>query len=125
MSLDDSNTPARRSGLPLSPAVLGGIALVLVLALVAFFALRGGGDGANASDCVRETVNLTTAPAMEELVVKAVKAVEADEECIDVTLTPGTVKDVVAIMNDPNGTMPNLWIPDSPTWKGQLSAAGS
>jgi hypothetical protein len=135
MSLDDSTPPAtertpgsdassRRAGLPASPAVLGGLALVLVLGLVAFFALRGGADDADASDCVRETVNLTTAPAMEDLVAQAVKAVEKDEPCIDVAVTAGTVKDVVAIMNDPNGTMPNLWIPDSPTWKGQLSAAG-
>ena len=112
------------SNLPGGPALLGAVALLLVLGVVAAVALGGKDETANASRCVRESVNLTTAPAMEPLVAQAVKAVESDVPCVDVEVTAGTVKDVVAIMNDPDGTMPDLWIPDSPTWKGQLTAAG-
>jgi Mg-chelatase subunit ChlD len=61
---------------------------------------------------------------MEDLVKEAVKDVNADEPCIDIQVTPGTVKDVVALLSDPNAELPEIWIPDSPTWKGQLTAAG-
>ena len=61
---------------------------------------------------------------MEDLVKEAVKDVNADEPCIDIQVTAGTVKDVVALLNDPNAELPEIWIPDSPTWKGQLTAAG-
>ena len=76
MSLDDS-TPApesadtgraaTRSGLTGNPLLLGGLALLLVIGLVGFFALRGG-DDSEAADCVSEQVTLTTAPVMEGLV---------------------------------------------------------
>jgi Mg-chelatase subunit ChlD len=69
-------------------------------------------------------VTLTTAPVMEDLVAEAVKDVNADEPCIDIQVTAGTVKDVVALLGDPNAELPEIWIPDSPTWKGQLTAAG-
>lgn len=133
MSLDDS-TPApegadttghatKRPGLTGNPLVLVGLALILVIGLVAFFTLRGG-DDSEAADCVSETVTLTTAPVMEDLVKAAVKDVNADEPCIDIQVTAGTVKDVVALLADPNAELPEIWIPDSPTWKGQLTAAG-
>ncbi len=133
MSLDDS-TPApdgadnpgpatTRSGLTGNPLVLVGLALILVIGLVAFLTLRGG-DDSEAADCVSETVTLTTAPVMEDLVKAAVKDVNADEPCIDIKVTAGTVKDVVALLADPNAELPEIWIPDSPTWKGQLTAAG-
>lgn len=133
MSLDDS-TPApesadnteharSRSGLAGSPLLLVGLALLLVIGLVGFFALRGG-DDSEAADCVSEKVTLTTAPVMEGLVKQAVKDVNADEPCIDVVVTSGTVKDVVALLADPNAELPEIWIPDSPTWKGQLTSAG-
>jgi Mg-chelatase subunit ChlD len=61
---------------------------------------------------------------MEDLVAEAVKDVNADEPCIDIQVTAGTVKDVVALLGDPNAELPEIWIPDSPTWKGQLTAAG-
>jgi Mg-chelatase subunit ChlD len=132
MSLDDS-TPApesadtgraaTRSGLTGNPLLLGGLALLLVIGLVGFFALRGG-DDSEAADCVSEQVTLTTAPVMEGLVKEAVKDVNADEPCIDIKVTSGTVKDVVALLADPNAELPEIWIPDSPTWKGQLTSAG-
>ena len=132
MSLDDS-TPApsadnsgharQRAGLTGKPLVLIGLALLLVIALVGFFALRGG-DDSEAADCVSEQVTLTTAPVMEDLVKQAVKDVNADEPCIDILVTSGTVKDVVALLADPNAELPEIWIPDSPTWKGQLTLAG-
>ena len=34
------------------------------------------------------------------------------------------MKDVVASLADPDAELPEIWIPDSPTWKGQLTAAG-
>ncbi|KQV64982.1 hypothetical protein ASC64_14850 [Nocardioides sp. Root122] len=132
MSLDDS-TPApsadnsghatTRSGLTGNPLLLVGLALLLVIGLVGFFALRGG-DDSEAADCVSEQVTLTTAPVMEGLVKQAVKDVNADEPCIDIVVTAGTVKDVIALLADPNAKLPEIWIPDSPTWKGQLTLAG-
>ena len=61
---------------------------------------------------------------MEDLVGEAVKDVNADEPCIDIQVSTGSVKDVVALLSDPDAQLPEIWIPDSPTWKGQLTAAG-
>lgn len=130
MSQDDSTAPesapssagaTQRSG---KVPLYAGLALVLVIGLVAFFALGGGGDDSEAADCVSEKVAVTTAPVMEDLVAEAVKDVNADEPCIDITVSSGTVKDVVALLGDPDAQLPDIWIPDSPTWKGQLTAAG-
>ena len=132
MSLDDSSAPetadtaassGTRSGLAGKVPLLVGLALVLVVGVLAFLTLGGDGDS-EAADCVSEEVTLTTAPVMEDLVKQAVKDVNADEPCIDILVTPGTVKDVVALLSDPNAELPEIWIPDSPTWKGQLTAAG-
>lgn len=133
MSLDDStpapegaDTPGGRHR-PAGPGgrtlLLGGLALLLVVGAAGFFALSGDKD-AEASACVSEKVTLTTAPVMEDLVEQAVKSVNADEPCIDVVVSAGTVKDVVALLADPNAELPEIWIPDSPTWKGQLTSAG-
>ena len=131
MSLDDSNAPesatndaSRRSGLAGNVPLLVGLALLLVIGVIGFFVLAGGDDDNEAADCVSEQVAFTTAPVMEPLVKEALASIEADEPCIDVTLTTGTVKDVVATLGDPDAAMPDIWIPDSPTWKGQLTAAG-
>ena len=138
MSLDDSNTPApeadadaaddnttgTRSGLAGNVPLLAGLALLLVIGVIGFFVIGGGSEDSEASNCVSEKITITTAPVMEPLIKEAVKSVQADEPCIKVDLTAGTVKDVVAKLADPNAEMPELWIPDSPTWKGQLSAAG-
>ncbi|MFM6849100.1 MAG: substrate-binding domain-containing protein, partial [Terrabacter sp.] len=131
MSQDDSSAPetaphpgAAAAGRSRNPFVLAGLALVLVLGLITFFAMRGNSDTPEGSDCVSEKVTLTTAPVMEDLVKAAVKDVNADEPCIDIQVTAGTVKDVVALLADPNAELPEIWIPDSPTWKGQLTAAG-
>jgi Mg-chelatase subunit ChlD len=132
MSLDDSSAPEsadtaaspdKRSGLAGKVPLLVGLALVLVVGVLAFLTL-GGDKGSEAADCVSDEVTLTTAPVMEDLVAQAVKDVNADEPCIDIKVTPGTVKDVVALLSDPNAELPEIWIPDSPTWKGQLTAAG-
>ena len=104
--------------------LLVGLALLLVVGVIAFLVLTGSGDDTEAADCVSEQVTLTTAPVMEDLVKEAVKDVNADEPCIDIQVTAGTVKDVVALLADPNAELPEIWIPDSPTWKGQLTAAG-
>lgn len=122
-SADTSASPERRSGLAGKVPLLVGLALLLVVGLIAFLVL-GGDDDSEAADCVSEQVTLTTAPVMEDLVKEAVKDVNADEPCIDIQVTPGTVKDVVALLSDPNAELPEIWIPDSPTWKGQLTAAG-
>lgn len=122
-SADTSASPERRSGLAGKVPLLAGLALLLVVGLIAFLVL-GGDDDSVAADCVSEQVTLTTAPVMEDLVKEAVKDVNADEPCIDIQVTPGTVKDVVALLSDPNAELPEIWIPDSPTWKGQLMAAG-
>ena len=81
MSQDDSTAPEsapssagstqRSSKVPL----YAGLALLLVIGLVAFFALTGGGDDSAAADCVSEKVAVTAAPVMESLVVEAVKDV--------------------------------------------------
>lgn len=133
MSLDDSTAPERadtpgtppeRSALTGKLPLIAGAALALVVGLVAVFTLGGDDSDASTADCVTEKVALTTAPVMEDLVTQAVKDVNADEPCIDITVTAGTVKDVVALLGDPAAALPELWIPDSPTWKGQLTAAG-
>ncbi len=133
MSLDDSTAPESapnsavpddRSGPAGKVPLLVGLALLLVVGVVAFFVLTGGGDDSEAADCVSEQVTLTTEPVMEGLFAEAVKDVNADEPCIDIEVTPGTVKDVVSLLSDPNAELPEIWIPDSPTWKGQLTAAG-
>lgn len=130
MSQDDSTAPqtaphtGAAAGRSRNPFVLVGLALVLVLGLITFFAMRGNSDTPEGADCVSEQVTLTTAPVMEDLVKAAVKDVNADEPCIDIQVTAGTVKDVVALLADPNAELPEIWIPDSPTWKGQLTAAG-
>ncbi|SEC58192.1 extracellular solute-binding protein [Nocardioides exalbidus] len=132
MSLDDSTAPASvdnpgpatRGGLAGRAPLLIGLALVLIGGAFAVFALGGDDAEAGAADCVSEQVTLTTAPVMEDLVKAAVKDVNADEPCIDVKVTAGTVKDVVALLADPNAKLPEIWIPDSPTWKGQLTQAG-
>ena len=132
MSLDDSSAPEsadtaassdRSSGLAGKVPLLAGLALLLVVGVIAFLTI-GSGDDSEAADCVSEQVTLTTAPVMESLVREAVKDVNADEPCIDIQVTTGTVKDVVALLSDPNAELPEIWIPDSPTWKGQLTAAG-
>ena len=130
MSQDDSSAPetaphsGAAAGRSSNPFVMAGLALVLVVGLITFFAMRGNSDTPEGADCVSERVTLTTAPVMEELVKEAVKDVNADEPCIDIQVTAGTVKDVVALLADPNAELPEIWIPDSPTWKGQLTAAG-
>ena len=129
MSQDGSTAPESadaRDDAPRSPHTwaLAVLAMVLVIGLVGFFALRGDGNEPEGADCISEVVTLTTAPVMADLVAEAVKDVNADEPCIDIQVTPGTVKDVVALLADPNAELPELWIPDSPTWKGQLTAAG-
>lgn len=134
MSLDDS-TPApdgagtpggrhRPAGLGGNKLIVGGVALLLLVGALVFFMVKGGASDSEAADCVSEQVRLTTAPVMEDLVKEAVKSVNADEPCIDVKVTSGTVKDVVALLADPNAELPEIWIPDSPTWKGQLTSAG-
>lgn len=130
MSQDDSSAPetapssGAAAGRSRNPFVLAGLAIVLVVGLLGFFAMRGNSDTPEGADCVSEQVTLTTAPVMEDLVKQAVKDVNADEPCIDIQVTAGTVKDVVALLADPNAELPEIWIPDSPTWKGQLTAAG-
>jgi hypothetical protein len=133
MSQDDSTAPEtapssasadRRSGLAGKVPMLVGLALLLVVGVTAFVVLTGSTSETEAADCVSEEVTLTTAPVMESLVAEAVKDVNADEPCIDILVTSGTVKDVVALLADPNAELPEIWIPDSPTWKGQLTAAG-
>ncbi len=134
MSQDDSNVPgngpssspaaASRSGLRGSVPLLVGLVLVVAAGLFAVFTLGSGDDGPASADCVSDKVALTTAPVMEDLVKQAVKDVNKDEPCIDITVTAGTVKDVVASLADPDAKLPEIWIPDSPTWKGQLTAAG-
>lgn len=125
MSLDDSTMPESTTGAgrPGRTWLLVGLALVLVLGIAGWFAL---GDGAEADgpDCVKDEVSLTTAPVMEPLVAQAVKTVTEAEPCIDINVTTGTVKDVVALLGDPDAQLPEIWIPDSPTWKGQLTSAG-
>lgn len=134
MSQDDSSaatsstataerTNRRDSGKSKTPLIIG-VVLALVAALVAFFLLNGDDEGENSANCVTDEVSLAVAPAMKDLLGKAVKDVEAEEECITFKVSEGTVKDVVAILNDPDGKMPDLWVPDSPTWQGQLTAAG-
>lgn len=130
MSQDDSTTPAQpadaarggRSGR--TTLGLAALALTLVVGAVGFVALRGGDEAEADVDCVKDEVALTTAPVMEPLVAEAVASVTAAEPCVDITVTSGTVKDVVALLGDPEATLPQIWIPDSPTWKGQLTSAG-
>ncbi|GAA5115355.1 substrate-binding domain-containing protein [Alloalcanivorax gelatiniphagus] len=131
MSQDDSTAPETAGTAGASGDRSGrswlfiGLALVLVIGIVGFFALRGGdGAEANGPECVSDEVSLTTAPVMEPLVKEAVKAVIAAEPCVDIQITTGTVKDVVALLGDPDAQLPEIWIPDSPTWKGQLTNAG-
>ncbi len=134
MSLEDSNTPAppgarhgntsRRGGQSGRTPLLIGLVLLLVVGVIGYFVLGRGGDDPKASDCVSEKVTLTTAPALEAVVKKAVASIEKSEPCTDVKLTVGTVKDVVSTLGDPDAKVPEIWIPDSPTWKGQLAAAG-
>ncbi|WP_210440147.1 substrate-binding domain-containing protein [Nocardioides xinjiangensis] len=129
MSPDDSTapvgTPGAAAGRTGRTRLLLGLALALVVAVAGFLVLGGGGDSeATGPDCVSDEVSLTTAPVMAPLVEEAVEAVNADEPCIDIQVTTGTVKDVVALLGDPEAQLPELWIPDSPTWKGQLSSAG-
>jgi Mg-chelatase subunit ChlD len=131
MSQDDSTAPEsadtagpdRRSGLAGNVPLLAGLALLLVAGVIAFLTL-GGDDDPAAASCVSEEVTLTTAPVMESLVAQAVADVNADEPCIDIQVSTGSVKDVVALLADPDAQLPEIWIPDSPTWKGQLTAAG-
>ena len=133
MSQDDSNAPgtgphasaaSRRSGLLGNVPLLIGLVLVIAVGLFAVFTFGGGDDAPANADCVSDKVTLTTAPVMEDLVKEAVKDVNADEPCIDIQVTAGTVADVVASLADPEAELPEIWIPDSPTWKGQLTAAG-
>src|SRR6476469_8413608 len=134
MSLDDS-TPApdgagtpggrhRPAGLGCNKMIVGGVALLLLVGALVFFMVKGGASDSEAAGCISEQVRLTTAPVMEDLVKQAVKSVNEEEPCIDVKVTSGTVKDVVALLADPNAEIPEIWIPDSPTWKGQLTSAG-
>ena len=129
MSQDDSTAPegvrtATVGGRSGRTWLLVGLALVLVIGLVGFFALRGDDAEADGPDCVKDEISLTTAPVMEPLVAEAVTSVTADEPCIDIQVTTGSVKDVVALLGDPDAQLPDIWIPDSPTWKGQLTSAG-
>jgi Mg-chelatase subunit ChlD len=130
MSTDDFSAPdetggggARRRSSGRTPLLVG-LALLLVVGVGGFLALQGGANGSEAADCVSQQVALTAAPVMKDLVEQAVAKVNADEPCIDVTVTAGTVKDVVALLGDPDGEVPDIWVPDSPTWKGQLTQAG-
>ncbi len=106
------------------PAVVA-VVLLLVAAVGAWFVFGGGGDDDDPSaDCFIETIRLTTAPSLRPVVDQAVESLKTDEPCLDIHVTDGAVKDVIAQMADPDAEMPDLWIPDSPSWQGQLSAAG-
>ena len=131
MSLDDSTAPEtadsfrrRQPAPPPRPSCWADSRSRSWSALVGFFMVRGASGEPEGADCITEVVTLTTAPVMEDLVKQAVKDVNADEPCIDIQVTAGTVKDVVALLSDPNAELPEIWIPDSPTWKGQLTSAG-
>ena len=87
MSQDDSTAPegvrtATVGGRSGRTWLLVGLALVLVIGLVGFFALRGDDAEADGPDCVKDEISLTTAPVMEPLVDEAVATVTADEPCI-------------------------------------------
>ena len=81
---------------------------------------RGGDEESEAADCVSEEVTLTTAPVMETSSRRPSTPSRPTSRASSVEVTTGTVKDVVAALGDPNAEMPEIWIPDSPTWKGQL-----
>ena len=74
MSLDDSTAPetAATSGGAdrRSPNIwlMAGLALLLVVGLLGFFAMRSDSTTPEGADCVSEDVTITTAPVMESLV---------------------------------------------------------
>lgn len=132
MSQDGSNAPApdgqasadrghhaARGGLAFltgNVPMLAGLILLLVLGAAAFVVLGGGDEGeAAGTSCIDYEVRLTTAPVLKDVVEQAVKYVEKSEACIDFTVTEGSVKDVIALLDDPNAEMPELFIPDGPT----------
>jgi Mg-chelatase subunit ChlD len=138
MSNDITPTPSRPSGARRAPGspgsaanIPGGVPAVvavvvlLVAAAAVWFLLGGDGEGdARADECFVETIRLTTATELRPVVDRGVAALSDDDPCLDIEVTDGAVKDVIALLDDPNATLPDLWIPDSPTWQGQLTAAG-
>lgn len=129
MSHNDSTMPATEGAL--APNKVGGRLrrrlrkpLIVGVAVTLMSTLAACGDEDASANCVTDEILLTAAPAMKDLVDTAAKAVAAEQECMEFKVSEGTVKDVIALLNDPDATMPELWIPDSPTWQGQLSAAG-
>ena len=128
MSQDDSTAPETRAQLTQpddAPDCSASVPLLVGLVLVARGRpvrllrprrrRRRPGRGA---DCVSEQVTLTTAPVMEDLVDEAVKDVNADEPCIDIQVTTGTVKDVVALAGRPRRRAPRDLDPRQPDLEG-------
>lgn len=106
------------------PAVIGVVVLLLAAVAAWFFLGRDGDGDGQANDCFVDTIRLTTATELRPMVDKGVAAIEKDDPCLQIEVTDGAVKDVIALLDDPNAKLPDLWIPDSPTWQGQLSNAG-
>ena len=105
------------------PAVIGA-ALVLLVGAGAFFMLGSDEADGKSASCFTDTLHLTTATALRPAVDQAVKAVQKEDPCVDIQVQDGAVKDVINMLADPNAKLPDLWIPDSPSWQGQLEYAG-
>ncbi|MGN0063207.1 MAG: substrate-binding domain-containing protein [Nocardioides sp.] len=106
------------------PAIIA-VVLLLVVGVAAYFLLgRDGKSDAEGSDCFVDTIRLTTAASLRPMVDKGVEAIEDEDPCLDIEVTDGSVNDVIALFKDSNAKIPDLWIPDSPTWSSPLQKAG-
>lgn len=103
------------------------VAVVLLLIVAATGYLLFGRDGDNdpaASNCFVDTIHLTTAASLRPMVDQGVASIEDDDPCLDIEVSDGSTKDVLATLSDPNAKVPDLWIPDNPSWSSPLQKAG-
>src|SRR5687768_5845952 len=106
----------------------------VVLALVAgagWSALQifGGDDSSAASaDCEATTVTMMVTPAMADLVDAAVASLEDNGQCVELEVTTATVVEVAAAQAEIDAgeedALPDLWVPESPSWQTVLTGAG-
>jgi Ca-activated chloride channel family protein len=120
-----------RFGLSGSPALLGGLAVLLVAVLAAGLVWWVSGDGdaaADAADCSGEkTVRVTVAPEVGALAQQLLAQPQplADGSCVVAEVTAEEPLQTLANFGALSaGSLPQVWVPDSSLWAARAGSAG-
>lgn len=121
---------SRRDGVK-HVAVVG---LVLAVALgvgaLGWQALDGSDPAASADpvDCTVRTLSISVAPELERIVDEAADDIGDANPCLALDVTGETVAELDAAQAEvgegEHDALPDLWIPESPAWRGVVTRAG-